>query len=263
MKITVLPLTDSSTSVLADVRAAAGAIPDAELTIIASTLTDVTVHGLRFCPDIDACYLPPSMPLEGGAVSELRDYHVDAEWFSMTERTLAAAVLRTRLLGLGYPLSQVTKAMSSRFDLGYTLLPLSDDAVETFVVVRVDGHEEAWPARRFLEHPVSDVVRIARSNFENAKAAPGVLAAIRRADAVIVYADQYATFDALPAFDLPGMMEALTGSQARKFTIGAKFLSPQVRERLAATEIEDVEGTLANLRPVRPAVGLTVWDSPK
>ncbi|WP_349828704.1 2-phospho-L-lactate transferase CofD family protein [Brevibacterium litoralis] len=247
MKITVLPLTDSTSDVLADVRAVTGDLDDVDLTVVASTLTDVTVHGLRFSPDLDACFLPPSMPVSGGAVSELRDYHVDAEWFTMTERTLAAAILRTRLLGLGYPLSQVTKAMSSRFDLDYTLLPLSDQAVETFVVVRTGTQEEAWPARRYLENPVPDVVRIARTGFDEAKAAPGVLAAVRQADVLVVHADHYAAFDTVPAFDLPGMTEAVAGSKSTVLTLGAKFLPDTLREKIGGREVEDLEAALAEL----------------
>ena len=72
MRITVLPLTDTSTDVLADVLAFTSDRTEDRVTVIASTFTDVTVHGLRFSPDIDACLLPPSTALPGGAV--VRDF---------------------------------------------------------------------------------------------------------------------------------------------------------------------------------------------
>ena len=125
MKITVLPVTDGLTHVIADVRQAGMQHTAAELTVVASTLTDVTVHGLRFCPDIDACLIPPTSPVPGGAAAELAAFRVDAEWFSMNDRQLAAAVLRSRLMGLGYGLSAVTQAMTKRYAPDFTVLPLS------------------------------------------------------------------------------------------------------------------------------------------
>lgn len=259
MKITALPLTDTSTDVLADLRGIAAKEPDTQLTVVASTFTDATVHGLRFCPDLDACLLPPAGPVPGGAVEELAAYHVDAEWFAMTEASLAAAVLRTRLLGLGYPLSQVVQAMARRFDPRFTLLPASDDAVETLVVVARGDHEEAWPARRFRAGPPPPVQRVVRTGFEGAAAGPGVLRAIRHSDAVIVRADEFAALDTVPMLELPGVLDALTGTRATVLTLGAQYLPGELRRRLGAVE---VTGSLAEaLTRVRPAAtGTSVWD---
>ncbi|MGW9827411.1 LPPG:FO 2-phospho-L-lactate transferase [Brevibacterium pityocampae] len=260
MRITVLPLTDTSTDVLADVLAFTSDRTEDRVTVIASTFTDVTVHGLRFSPDIDACLLPPSTALPGGAVEELAAYHVDAEWFPMTEASLAAAVLRTRLLALGYPLSQVVQAMASRFSPAFSLLPASDDAVETLVVVERDGQEEAWPARRFRAADPQRVTRVVRTGIEGATAAPGVLRALRQADAIIVRADEYAALDTVPVLELPGVLDALTGTRATVLLSGGDSLPSELRSRLRATEITGaVAEALAGVEPAAPA-GTTVWD---
>jgi LPPG:FO 2-phospho-L-lactate transferase len=259
MKITALPLTDTSTGVLADVVDFAGSLPRSQVTVIASTFTDVTVHGLRFTPDLDACLLPPSTAVPGGAVQELAAYHVDAEWFPMTEASLAAAVLRTRLLGLGYPLSQVVQAMATRYTPSFTLLPASDDSVETLVVVRQGDHEEAWPARRYRADSSPEAQRVVRSGFEGAMAAPGVLKAIRQADVVLVRADEFAAYDTVPTLQLPGVIDALTGTRARLLTLGAEFLPDELRRRLGGRE---VTGTIAEACADLPSSTptRTVWD---
>ncbi|WP_101651238.1 2-phospho-L-lactate transferase CofD family protein [Brevibacterium ihuae] len=262
MRITVLPITDTSIDIVADVLAFSADRPDDRLTVIASTFTDVTVHGLRFTPDIDACLLPPGTAQPGGAVEELAAYHVDAEWFPMTEASLAAAVLRTRLLALGYPMSQVVQAMASRFSPGFTLLPASDDSVETLVVVEREGQEEAWPARRFRAVPPQPVTRVVRTGLDRATAAPGVLRALRQTDAIIVRADEYAALDTVPFLELPGVLDALTGTRATVLVSGGEHLPDDLRTRLGGRPITGgVAEALATVGPAAPA-GTSVWDRP-
>lgn len=261
MKITVLPVTDGLTHVLADVRQAGLRHSDAELTVIASTLTDVTVHGLRFCPDIDACLIPPASPVPGGAAAELAAFRVDAEWFHMNDLQLAAAVLRSRLMGLGYGLAAVTQAMSKRYAPDFALLPLTDTAVETMVVVPGAQTDEAWPARRYIAEGRTDAMRIARPVFDSAKAAPGVLKAIREADVVIFAVDERPEFTAEPALRLPGMMDALTGTRARVLTIGAARLDTETHTKLGGEQADErLDEILAEATAARPDDGpTTVW----
>ncbi|OFS26740.1 2-phospho-L-lactate transferase CofD family protein [Brevibacterium sp. HMSC07C04] len=261
MKITVLPVTDGLTHVIADVRQAGMQHTAAELTVVASTLTDVTVHGLRFCPDIDACLIPPTSPVPGGAAAELAAFRVDAEWFPMNDRQLAAAVLRSRLMGLGYGLSAVTQAMTKRYAPDFTVLPLTDTAVETMAVVSGPQSDEAWPARRYIAQRRTDAKRIVRSGFDDAKAAPGVLKSIREADVVIFAVDERPEFTAAPALSLPGMVDALSGTRARVLTIGADRLDEETRALLGGEEADaKLEELLAEAASARPEDGLsTVW----
>ncbi len=214
MRVVLLGATAESVDAVSDVIARTGFAdstpPVDELTVVASTLTDATVHGLRFSPDIDALTMPAAQPVPGGAVEELLAYRVDAEWFPMTERTLAAAVLRTRLLNLGYTLAQATAAMAKRFEPDFDILPLSNQAVETFAIVE----STAWPVHRWLAEGRPAVEDFVLSGLDAAQAAPGVLAAIRAADLVLVCTDATPELGCEAVLSLPGIKDALEGTRA-------------------------------------------------
>lgn len=213
MRVVLLGATAESTGTVSDFIARAGfedsAPPIETLTVVASTLTDATVHGLRFSPDIDALTMPATEPVAGGAVDELLAYRVDAEWFPMTERTLAAAVLRTRLLNLGYTLAQATAAMAKRFSPDFDILPLSNQAVEAFAIV----DSTAWPIHRWLAEGRPAAEEFVLSGLDAAQAAPGVLAAIRAADLVLVCTEAMPEFGVEAVVSLPGMKDALEGTR--------------------------------------------------
>src|SRR3954470_12825879 len=90
--------------------------PDAEITVVGNTADDITLFGLRVCPDLDTV-----MYTLGGGIAEdqgwgradesfavaaeLQAYGVGPAWFSLGDRDLATHVVRTQMLGAGYPLS--------------------------------------------------------------------------------------------------------------------------------------------------------------
>jgi LPPG:FO 2-phospho-L-lactate transferase len=104
------------------------------------------MHGLRICPDLDTV-----MYTLGGGIDEQRGwgragetwtvkeelaaYAADPDWFGLGDRDLATHLIRTRMLDAGYPLSAVTAALAARWQPGVTLLPMSDQRVETHVVL--------------------------------------------------------------------------------------------------------------------------------
>lgn len=259
MKVTVLPITDATIDVIADIEQ----VDAVDLTVVASTLTDVTIHGLRFTPDLDACLIPPRPAVAGGAVDELAAYHVDSEWFDMTEATLAAAILRTRLLDLGYTLGNVVTAMSQKYSPDFTLLPLTDSSVETLVVTEVDGHRQAWPARRYTAQEPGPALNLVRNGLDSAKAAPGVLGAIRSAEVVVVAAGPDAEYSTIPALRLPGVLEALRGTRAAVHVAGAEHLPAGFLAELGATHVPEVSpGGLTDILRTsrgRPNSSGTVW----
>src|SRR6195952_3219972 len=124
--------------------------PDSEITAIVNTGDDITLHGLRVCPDLDTI-----MYTLGGGIAEdrgwgrqdetfvVRDeltaYGVGPSWFGLGDRDLATHLVRTQMLDAGYPLSQVTDALCERWKPGVRLLPMSDHRVETPVVTQVPG----------------------------------------------------------------------------------------------------------------------------
>lgn len=116
------------------------------VTAIVNTGDDIRLHGLQVCPDLDSCLytLSGEADTERGwgrrdetwtVQSELRGYGAEAPWFSLGDKDIATHLMRTRMLDAGYRLSDVTAALSDRWGPGVRLLPMTDDRVETHVVV--------------------------------------------------------------------------------------------------------------------------------
>ncbi len=121
---------------------------------------------------------------------ELAAYGVQPDWFGLGDRDTATHLVRTQMLAAGYPLSAVTAALCARWQPGVTLLPMSDDRLETHVVV--DGaepgthqaiHFQEWWIRHRASIPAYDFVLV---GVDDARPGPGVLEAIRDADVVLL-----------------------------------------------------------------------------
>ena len=190
---------------------ARGTVPgvdaDAEITVIANTADDLWIHGLKVCPDLDTVMYTLGDGIDPGrgwgrrdetwsVKEELAAYGVEPTWFGLGDRDVATHLVRTEMLDAGYPLSDVTAALCRRWfaDLpgpGVTLLPMSDDRVETHVAVadpdaasgrRVVHFQEYWVRLR-AEVPAETVVFV---GLDDASPAPGVIDAITDADLVVL-----------------------------------------------------------------------------
>ena len=174
-------------------------VPDAELTVIVNTGDDTSMYGLRICPDLDTVMytLGGGIDEERGwgrqeetwqARTELEAYGVPTAWFGLGDRDLATHLVRRQMLDAGFPLSQVTAALCDRWQPGAVLLPMSDDRVETHVVVdlpegrRAIHFQEWW----IKHHAALKAHAIIAVGAEEATPAPGVLAAIEAADVVLL-----------------------------------------------------------------------------
>jgi LPPG:FO 2-phospho-L-lactate transferase len=177
------------------------AFPESRITAIVNTGDDVTMHGLRICPDLDTVVytLGGGIDEERGwgragetwtVKEELAGYDADPTWFGLGDRDLATHLVRTRMLDAGYPLSQVTAALAARWQPGVTVLPMSDQRVETHVVVadpdtgrpRAIHFQEWWVRHR----AALDATAFVQVGVEDARPAPGVAEALAAADAVVL-----------------------------------------------------------------------------
>ncbi len=176
--------------------------PDAEITVVGNTADDITLFGLRVCPDLDTV-----MYTLGGGISaergwgredetwvikeELAAYGVEPTWFGLGDRDVATHLVRTQMLDAGYGLTAVTEALCARWKLPVRLLPMSDDRVETHVVVddpdkpgrRKAIHFQEYWVRWHAEIQAHQIVAVGQ---DKAKPAPGVLEAIADCDALIL-----------------------------------------------------------------------------
>ncbi|QKW50212.1 2-phospho-L-lactate transferase [Streptomyces buecherae] len=200
------------------------AAPDADITVIGNTGDDIHLFGLKVCPDLDTV-----MYTLGGGIheeqgwgradetfavkGELAAYGVGPEWFGLGDRDFATHIVRTQMIGAGYPLSAVTEALCARWQPGVRLLPMSDDRVETHVLIddpEADGgrravHFQEYWVRLRASVPAHAVVPV---GAEQSKPAPGVLEAIAAAD-VVLFPPSNPIVSVGTILAVPGIREAI------------------------------------------------------
>jgi LPPG:FO 2-phospho-L-lactate transferase len=205
------------------------AAPEARITAVVNTGDDVTMHGLRICPDLDTVVytLGGAIDEERGwgrageswtVKEELAGYGADPDWFGLGDRDLATHLIRTRMLDAGYPLSAVTAALADRWQPGVTVLPMSDQRVETHVVV-ADPETGRQQAIHFQEWWVRHRAALEPSAFvqvgvDAAQPAPGVVEAFAAADAVLL-APSNPVVSVGTILGVPAMREALLATTGR------------------------------------------------
>jgi len=177
------------------------AVPGAELTVVVNTGDDISMYGLRICPDLDTVMytLGGGIDPERGwgrqdetfvVTDELRAYDAPLSWFGLGARDLATHLHRTQLMLGDASLTEVTQILCARWQPGATLLPMSDVQAETHVTVldpdtgkRRAIHFQEWWIRHRAALPAEAITLVHRSELVPA---PGVLAAIDDADVVLL-----------------------------------------------------------------------------
>ncbi|MGW6952605.1 2-phospho-L-lactate transferase [Streptomyces xanthophaeus] len=204
------------------------AVPDADITVIGNTGDDIHLFGLKVCPDLDTV-----MYTLGGGINEdqgwgrldesftvkeeLAAYGVGPTWFGLGDRDFATHIVRTQMLGAGYPLSAVTEALCDRWQPGVRLLPMTDDRVETHVAItdadtgerRVVHFQEYWVRLRASV----DAEAVVPVGAEQAKPGPGVLEALAAAD-VILFPPSNPVVSVGTILAVPGIRDAVAAARA-------------------------------------------------
>lgn len=207
-------------------RGVKAARPDAQITAIVNTGDDVTLHGLRITPDLDSI-----MYTLGGAhdeqrgwgrsgeswriMDEFKAYEAEPTWFNLGDLDIATHLVRTRMLDAGYPLSDVVRALCTRWNPGVVLLPMTDDRCETHVVVELDGarkaiHFQEWWIKHRASVPALAFVQV---GVEQAKPGPGVVEALEGADVVLI-APSNPVVSIGTILGVPGIREAVSRATA-------------------------------------------------
>jgi LPPG:FO 2-phospho-L-lactate transferase len=198
--------------------------PPGDLVVVGNTGDDLVLHGLHVSPDLDSVTYTLAglgddergwgLAGETWAVRDALGRLGEPTWFGLGDRDIATHLLRTRLLGEGWPLSRVTAELAGRLGLGLRLLPMSDDPVRTHVGVDTpDGVEELGFQQWWVGRGAADPVRAVRfAGAETAKPAPGVLEAIAAADGIVLCPSNPVVSIA-PILAVPGIRAAV---QARR-----------------------------------------------
>ncbi|MFF7248177.1 2-phospho-L-lactate transferase [Embleya sp. NPDC008237] len=205
------------------------AVPEAEITVVGNTGDDIHLFGLKVCPDLDTVMytLGDGINEEQGwgrreeswsIREEMAAYGVEPTWFGLGDRDYATHIVRTQMLGAGYPLSAVTEALCARWQPGVRLVPMSDDRVETHVVIDDPDKPGTRKAIHFQEYWVRlraapTAHAIVPVGIETAKPAPGVLESIAEAD-LILFPPSNPVVSIGTILGVPGIREALVAAEA-------------------------------------------------
>jgi LPPG:FO 2-phospho-L-lactate transferase len=248
-----------------------------DVTVVGNTGDDITMWGLRVCPDLDTV-----MYTLGGGISaergwgredesfrikeELASYAAAADadapsWFGLGDLDLATHILRSEWLRDGVALSEVTRRLCRRWQPGVTLLPATDDPVETHVTL-TDGrvvHFQEWWVRLHAEVPAA---RIELTGAAEAGPAPGVVEAISTADVVVLPpSNPVVSVGAILA--VPGVADAVRRTPAPVVglspIIGGAAVRGMADACLAAIGVETSAEAVARHYGVRPPGLIDGW----
>jgi LPPG:FO 2-phospho-L-lactate transferase len=230
MKITVLSGGVGGARFLRGVRAhVREAYPDgaggstASITAVVNTGDDMWLSGVRIAPDLDSIMY--TLAGENDEVrgwgrigetervsGELRAYGVGWPWFTLGDLDLGTHLARTSMLRDGLTLAEATVRIASRWPLGVSLIPVTNDEVETHVVVE-DGtsmHFQEWWTRH---RAVLAAQAFVQQNVDSAVPAPGVLDAIASAD-VVLLAPSNPVVSTGTILGIPGIRDAVRATAA-------------------------------------------------
>lgn len=167
-------------------------VPAGNLTIIVNTGDDFQHLGLTICPDVDTV----TYTLAGAAnpdtgwgragetwraIEEVERLGGPA-WFRLGDLDLATHLTRTHLLRQGQTLTQATDHLRRRLGSPHPILPMSDDPAPTLVETE-DGllSFQEWFVKRRWQPAVRAVCLP-----DDARATPQVMAALEKADLVVI-----------------------------------------------------------------------------
>lgn len=221
-------------------------IDPGDLFIVCNTGDDFILHGLYISPDLDTV----TYTLAGLAddekgwgikddsfvVLEWLGRYGGEKWFKLGDRDIATHIARSGLLREGLRLSQVTERIRKALGVRASIVPMSDDRVETRIVTPQGelSFQEYFVKRRWVD----EVREVRFSGVEKSRPAGGIVDAILGARAVIVCPSNPVTSIG-PILAVPGVREALRSTKAPVIAVspiaeGAPFGGPAHRLMAAA-----------------------------
>lgn len=197
-------------------------VPQREITVISNTGDDLDFFGLHVSPDVDIVIYTLAGQIEPArgfgllndtfnAVSALAKFGHEP-WFNLGDRDLATALHRSTRLAQGATLSEVTAEIAAAYGLEVRLLPMSNQRVRTEVLTPAGrlAFQDYFVRRRTED----EVLKIEFAGIETAQPAPGVIEALRAADAILL-APSNPFVSIGPILALPGVREAIKARRER------------------------------------------------
>lgn len=189
------------------------------LTAIVNTGDDLELHGLRVCPNLDVVTytLADCADSESGCglagdtfgCLQLLSQYGQPMWLRLGDRELATHIFRTHALRQGQRLTEVTDHIRRTLGAGVRILPMADDPVGTYVLVR-DGtprylHVQEYLVRRGAP---DDVRGVEYRGSARARLTPEVLRALTEAETILI-APSNPVAGIAPILAVPGIRKLL------------------------------------------------------
>ena len=192
-------------------------VDPATIAAVVNTGDDVELHGLHISPDIDTITytLAGAVNPETGwglvgetwqAMEALGRYG-GVTWFNLGDRDLGTHLYRTQRLREGATLTEVTGEIVAAWDLGLTLVPMSDDPVRTMITV-VDEGEIGFQDYFVRRHHDVEATAIRFAGVEDADPSPAALAALADAERLVI-APSNPLVSIAPVLAVPGLRAAV------------------------------------------------------
>jgi len=210
--------------------------PGGEVTVIGNTADDMRLYGLHISPDLDTVMytLGGGIDEEQGwgrsdesflALEEIRAYLSSSgkvgtldTWFGLGDRDIGTHLTRTALLEAGATLSEVTEVLCRRWQPGVRLLPMTDDDVQTHIVIEDPAAPDGTRRMHFQEywvrlHAEAPAAAVDIAGAAASRPAPGVLDAIATAD-LVVFPPSNPVVSIGAILAVPGIAEAVRATAA-------------------------------------------------
>jgi LPPG:FO 2-phospho-L-lactate transferase len=197
-----------------------------EFTVISNVGDNFWQHGLYIAPDVDIAVYTLAGLEDAVRGWGLRDDTFNTlgqmarmgeeTWFNLGDRDLATHIFRTEQMGHGKRLGEITTMMCARLGVKQSVIPCTDDRLETYVTTRTGAMhlQEFWVKNR----GEPEVEGVEYRGKEGARPERGAIEALEAADR-IVFCPANPVTSISPMLAVDGFRQALTRSTARKVAV--------------------------------------------
>jgi LPPG:FO 2-phospho-L-lactate transferase len=213
----------------------------ADLAVIANTGDDIEVLGVHVSPDPDLVTYWLSGEIDAERGWGLRDDSFTVferlsrlgapDWFSLSDRDLAACLYRRQFLEEGGRQTDAQAQIARGLGVEARVLPMSDAPVRTRVMTAAGRRE--LQEYLILDGGAAEVQGVELEGIAEAQPTPEVLAALADAEAIVI-GPSNPVISIGPILAVPGMREAIAASAApvlavSPFVAGAVVKGPTER----------------------------------
>ena len=191
------------------------------LSVIANTADDCEVHGLHVSPDPDLCTYWLAGQIDEGrgwgiagdtfAVHERLVELGAPDWFSLSDRDLAACLYRTHFLAEGGTLTAAQAQIARGLGAAASVLPMCEERVTTRV--RTPAGWRGLQEFLILDGGAAPIEAVEVDGLAEARASKEALSALAAADAVVI-GPSNPVISIGPILAVPGMRDAIAATSA-------------------------------------------------